>query len=150
MTDRGREFIKGEFARLLQDWYQSTEGLAPAEVQVYGRDALLVIGNVLEEFALMQAKYKLLTNHSPLLENDNFSNLVPGMTHDTLWGLVDRNPTVRMSPQDILSLIIILVPTEQYNLLGTQAVLNPPSSLKNPKYPTLHSNVFAQQKLGSS
>ncbi|KAJ9080494.1 hypothetical protein DSO57_1024319 [Entomophthora muscae] len=33
---------------------------------------------MLEEFALMQAKYKLLTNHSPLLGNDNSSKPVPG------------------------------------------------------------------------
>ncbi|KAJ9077203.1 hypothetical protein DSO57_1018899 [Entomophthora muscae] len=78
MTNRGREFIGGEFARLLQDWYRPTEGLAPAEVQVYGGDACLVIRKVLGEFALMQAKYKLLTNHSPLLWNDKSSKPVPG------------------------------------------------------------------------
>ncbi|KAJ9086452.1 hypothetical protein DSO57_1003789 [Entomophthora muscae] len=93
MMNRGREFIGGEFARLLQDWYWPTEGLAPAEVQVYGGDACLVIGKVLEEFALMQAKYKLLTNHSPLLENDNSSKWSLATTQDTLWGLVTRNPT---------------------------------------------------------
>ncbi|KAJ9085641.1 hypothetical protein DSO57_1012013 [Entomophthora muscae] len=80
MTDRGREFIGNEFNRLLQDWYWPTERLAPAEVQVYGGDTHLVIGKVLEEFALMQAKYKLLTNHLPLLGNDNPSKPVPG--HD--------------------------------------------------------------------
>ncbi|KAJ9085008.1 hypothetical protein DSO57_1018292 [Entomophthora muscae] len=78
MSNRGREFIREEFARLLQDWYQPTGGLAPAEVQVYSGDACLVIRKVLEEFALMQAKYKLLTNLSPLLDNDNISKPVPG------------------------------------------------------------------------
>ncbi|KAJ9057268.1 hypothetical protein DSO57_1024373 [Entomophthora muscae] len=81
MSNRGRELIEEEFPRLLQDWYWPTEGLAPAEVQVYGGDACLVIVKVLEEFPLMQAKYKLLTNHSPLLENDNSSKLVPGYCH---------------------------------------------------------------------
>ncbi|KAJ9077621.1 hypothetical protein DSO57_1015048 [Entomophthora muscae] len=37
-----------------------------------------MIGKVLEEFAVMQAKYKLLINHSPLLGNDNSSKPVPG------------------------------------------------------------------------
>ncbi|KAJ9079730.1 hypothetical protein DSO57_1032471 [Entomophthora muscae] len=92
MTNRGREFIGGEFARLLQDWYQPTEGLAPAEVQVYGGDARLVIGKVLEEFALMQAKYKLLTNHSPLLENDNSSKTVPGYDPGHTLGTGDQEP----------------------------------------------------------
>ncbi|KAJ9079626.1 hypothetical protein DSO57_1033419 [Entomophthora muscae] len=92
MTDRGRVFIGGEFARLLQDWYRTTEGLAPAEVQVYGGDTCLVIGKVLEEFALMQAKYKLLINHSPLLENDNFSKLVPGYDPGQTLGTGDQEP----------------------------------------------------------
>ncbi|KAJ9061341.1 hypothetical protein DSO57_1021528 [Entomophthora muscae] len=78
MPVRGREFIGNEFTRLLQDWYRPTEGLAPAEVQVYGGDAHLVIGKVLEEFAVMQVKYKLLISHSPLIENDNSSKPVPG------------------------------------------------------------------------
>ncbi|KAJ9084542.1 hypothetical protein DSO57_1023427 [Entomophthora muscae] len=92
MTDRGRNFIGGEFARLLQDWYQPTEELAPAEIQVYGGDACLVIGKVLEEFALMQAKYKLLTNHSPLLENDNSSKLIPGYNPGHTLGTGDQKP----------------------------------------------------------
>ncbi|KAJ9078737.1 hypothetical protein DSO57_1003597 [Entomophthora muscae] len=92
MTDRGREFIGGEFARLLQDWYQPTEGLALAKVQVYGGDACLVIGKVLEEFSLMQAKYKLLTNHSPLLENDNSSKPVPGYDPGHTLGTGDQEP----------------------------------------------------------
>ncbi|KAJ9075604.1 hypothetical protein DSO57_1034334 [Entomophthora muscae] len=78
MMDKGREFIGNECIRLLQDWYRPTEGLAPAEVQVYGEEARLVIKKVLEEFAVMQAKYKLLANHSPLLGNDNSSEPVPG------------------------------------------------------------------------
>ncbi|KAJ9056229.1 hypothetical protein DSO57_1035345 [Entomophthora muscae] len=78
MTDRGREFIGGEFTRILQDWYWPKEELASDEVQVYGGDACLVIGKVLEEFSLMQAKYKLLTNHSPLFGNNNSSKLAPG------------------------------------------------------------------------
>ncbi|KAJ9090599.1 hypothetical protein DSO57_1000451 [Entomophthora muscae] len=92
MTNRGREFIGGEFARLLQGWYWPTEGLAPAEVQVYSGDACLVIGKVLEEFALMQAKYKLLINHSPLLENDNSSKLVPGYNPGHTLGIGDQEP----------------------------------------------------------
>ncbi|KAJ9060409.1 hypothetical protein DSO57_1031183 [Entomophthora muscae] len=92
MTDRGREFVGIEFTRLLQDWYCPTEGLAPAEVQVYGGDARLVIGKVLEEFALMQAKYKLLTNHSPLLGNDNSSKPVPGYDPGHTLGTGDQEP----------------------------------------------------------
>ncbi|KAJ9054484.1 hypothetical protein DSO57_1013974 [Entomophthora muscae] len=92
MTNRGREFIGREFARLLQDWYQPTEGLAPAEVQVYGGDACLVIGKVLEEFSLMQAKYKLLTNHSPLLENNDSSKPVPGYDPGHTLGTGDQEP----------------------------------------------------------
>ncbi|KAJ9081128.1 hypothetical protein DSO57_1017990 [Entomophthora muscae] len=92
MTDRGREFIGGDFARLLQDWYQPAEGLAPAEVQVYGGDTQLVIGKVLKEFALMQAKYKLLINHSPLLENDDSSKLVPGYDPGHTLGTGDQEP----------------------------------------------------------
>ncbi|KAJ9048308.1 hypothetical protein DSO57_1036315 [Entomophthora muscae] len=77
MTDRGREFIGNEFTRLLQEWYWPPTGLAPSEVQVHGGDARLVVGKVLEEFAVIQAKYKLLINPSPLLENDNSSKPVP-------------------------------------------------------------------------
>ncbi|KAJ9084710.1 hypothetical protein DSO57_1021475 [Entomophthora muscae] len=78
MTDRGREFIGGEFARLLQAWYWPTEELAPAEVQVYG-DACLVIG-------------KLVINHSPLLENDNSSKPVPGYNPGHTLGTGDQEP----------------------------------------------------------
>ncbi|KAJ9078140.1 hypothetical protein DSO57_1009837 [Entomophthora muscae] len=92
MTNRGRELIEGEFARLLQDWYWPTEGLATAEIQVYDGDTFLVIGKVLEEFALMQAKYKLLTNHSPLLENDNSSKPVPGYDPGYTLGTGDQEP----------------------------------------------------------
>ncbi|KAJ9076328.1 hypothetical protein DSO57_1027315 [Entomophthora muscae] len=92
MSNRGREFIGEEFARLLQDWYWPTGKLAPAEVQVYGGDACLVIGKVLEEFALMQAKYKLLTNPSPLLENDNSSKPVPGYNPGHTMGTGDQEP----------------------------------------------------------
>ncbi|KAJ9058279.1 hypothetical protein DSO57_1013969 [Entomophthora muscae] len=92
MSNRGREFIREEFARLLQDWYQHTEELAPAEVQVYGGDACLVVGKVLEEFTLMQAKYKLLTNPSPLLENDNSSKPVPGYNPGHTMGTGDQEP----------------------------------------------------------
>ncbi|KAJ9089235.1 hypothetical protein DSO57_1014986 [Entomophthora muscae] len=66
------------------------EGLAPVEVQVYCGEAHLVIGKVLEEFALMQAKYKLQTNHSPLLENDNSSKLVPGYDPGHTLGTGDQ------------------------------------------------------------
>ncbi|KAJ9068809.1 hypothetical protein DSO57_1024901 [Entomophthora muscae] len=92
MTNRGREFIREEFVRLLQDWYWPPEGLVPAKVQVYGGDACLVIGKVLEEFALMQAKYKLLTNPSPLLENDNSSKLVPSYSLGHTMGTGDQEP----------------------------------------------------------
>ncbi|KAJ9053539.1 hypothetical protein DSO57_1023268 [Entomophthora muscae] len=97
MTDRGREFIGGEFARLLQDWYWPTEGLGPAKVQVYGGDACLVIWKVLEEFALMQAKYKLLNNHSPLLENDNSSKPVAGYDPGHTLGTGDQEPHTLVS-----------------------------------------------------
>ncbi|KAJ9052914.1 hypothetical protein DSO57_1029373 [Entomophthora muscae] len=92
MTNRGREFIGEEFARLLQDCYWPTEGLAPAKVQVYGGGACLVIGKVLEEFSLMQAKYKLLANPSPLLENDNSSKPVPGYSPGHTMGTGDQEP----------------------------------------------------------
>ncbi|KAJ9054445.1 hypothetical protein DSO57_1014468 [Entomophthora muscae] len=92
MTDRGREFIGNEFTSLLQEWYRSTEGLAPAEVQVYGGDVCLVIGKVLEGFAVMQAKYKLLINHSPLLGNDSSSKLVPGYDPGHTLGTGDQEP----------------------------------------------------------
>ncbi|KAJ9067958.1 hypothetical protein DSO57_1033624 [Entomophthora muscae] len=90
MTDRGRELIGNEFTRLLQDWYQPTEELAPAEVQVYGGDARLVIGKMLEEFALIQAKYKLLAGHLSLLENGNSSKLVPGYDPGHTLGTGDQ------------------------------------------------------------
>ncbi|KAJ9062066.1 hypothetical protein DSO57_1014689 [Entomophthora muscae] len=92
MTDKGREFIGEEFTRLLQDWYRPTEELAPAEVQVYVGDACLVIGKVLEEFALIQAKYKLLTNHSSLLGTDNSSKPVPGYDPGHTLGTGDQEP----------------------------------------------------------
>ncbi|KAJ9078131.1 hypothetical protein DSO57_1009829 [Entomophthora muscae] len=92
ITNRGREFIREEFERLLQDWYWPKEGLAPAEVQVYSGDACLVIWKVLEEFALMQAKYKLLTNPSPLLENNDSSKLVPGYDPGHTMGTSDQEP----------------------------------------------------------
>ncbi|KAJ9056410.1 hypothetical protein DSO57_1033343 [Entomophthora muscae] len=92
MTDRGREFIGNEFTRLLNNWYQPTEELAPAEVQVHGRDARLVIGKVLEEFAVMQAKYKLLANHSLLLRNDNSSKPVPGYDSGHILGTDNQEP----------------------------------------------------------
>ncbi|KAJ9060073.1 hypothetical protein DSO57_1034764 [Entomophthora muscae] len=79
MTDRRKEFIGNEFTRLLKDWYRPTEGLAPTEVQAHGGDARLVIGKGLEEFVVMQAKYKQLqASHLPLLENDNSFQLVSG------------------------------------------------------------------------
>ncbi|KAJ9073936.1 hypothetical protein DSO57_1011388 [Entomophthora muscae] len=81
MTNRGREFIGEEFARLLQDWYWPTEGLEPAEVQLYGGDACLVIG-------------KLLTNHSPLLGNDGSYKPVPGHNPGHTLGTGDQEPTL--------------------------------------------------------
>ncbi|KAJ9088768.1 hypothetical protein DSO57_1019920 [Entomophthora muscae] len=92
MTDRGREFIGNEFIRLLQDWYRLTEGLVPAEVQVHGGDARLVIGKVLEELVVMQAKYKLIAYHSPLLGNDDSSNPVPGYDPGHTLGTGDQEP----------------------------------------------------------
>ncbi|KAJ9074717.1 hypothetical protein DSO57_1003772 [Entomophthora muscae] len=92
MPNRGREFIGEEFVRLLQDWYWPTEGLAPAEVHLYSGDACLVIRKILEEFVLMQAKYKLLINHSPLLGNDNSSKLVPGYDPGHTLGTGDQEP----------------------------------------------------------
>ncbi|KAJ9078244.1 hypothetical protein DSO57_1008628 [Entomophthora muscae] len=98
MTNRGREFIGEEFVRLLQDWYWPTEGLAPAEVQLYSENACLVIGKVLEEFAFMQAKYKLLTNPSSLLENDDSSKLVPGYNPGHTMGTGDQEPHMYLEP----------------------------------------------------
>ncbi|KAJ9080986.1 hypothetical protein DSO57_1019214 [Entomophthora muscae] len=92
MTDRGREFIGNEFTRLLQEWYRPTEELAPAEVQVHDGDACLVIGKVLEEFAVMQAKYKLLIKPLPLLGNDNSSKPVPGYNPGHTLGTGDQEP----------------------------------------------------------
>ncbi|KAJ9072303.1 hypothetical protein DSO57_1028921 [Entomophthora muscae] len=66
--------------------------IVPAEVQVNGGDTCLVIEKVLEEFALMQAKYKLLTNHSSLLGNDNSSKLVPGYDPGHTLGTGDQEP----------------------------------------------------------
>ncbi|KAJ9085673.1 hypothetical protein DSO57_1011822 [Entomophthora muscae] len=109
MTDRGREFIGAEFTRLLQDWYCPTEGLAPAEVQVYGEDACLVIGKVLEEFALMQAKYKLLTNHSPLLGDDNSSKPVPGYDPGHTLGTGGQEPHTCHNPLLVNSLVDVTI-----------------------------------------
>ncbi|KAJ9089985.1 hypothetical protein DSO57_1007278 [Entomophthora muscae] len=92
MTDRGRKFIVNEFIRFLQEWYRPTEGLAPAEVQVNGGHACLVIGKVLEEFAVMQVKYKLLINHSPLLGNDGSFKPVPGYDPGHTLGTGDQEP----------------------------------------------------------
>ncbi|KAJ9054201.1 hypothetical protein DSO57_1017164, partial [Entomophthora muscae] len=92
MTDRGRKFIGNEFTRLLQEWYRPTEGLVPAEVQVHGGDAHLLIGKVLEEFAVMQAKYKLLINHSSLLGNDSSSKLGPGYDPGHTLGTGNQEP----------------------------------------------------------
>ncbi|KAJ9051558.1 hypothetical protein DSO57_1003497, partial [Entomophthora muscae] len=47
---------------------------------------------VLEEFALIQAKYNLLTNHSPLLGNKNSSKLVPGYDPGHTLGTGDQEP----------------------------------------------------------
>ncbi|KAJ9060447.1 hypothetical protein DSO57_1030809 [Entomophthora muscae] len=95
MTDRGREFIGNEFTWLLQDWYRPTEGLAAAKVQVYGGDACLVIGKVLEEFALMQTKYKILANPSPLLGNDDSFKPVPGYDPGHTLGTGGQKPHIR-------------------------------------------------------
>ncbi|KAJ9084117.1 hypothetical protein DSO57_1027589 [Entomophthora muscae] len=109
MSNRGREFIGEEFARLLQDWYWPTGGLAPAEVQVYGGDACLVIGKILEEFALMQAKYKLPINPTPLLENDNSSKPVPGYNPGHTMGTGDQEPHTWF-PKSLLLLVFGQLP----------------------------------------
>ncbi|KAJ9058950.1 hypothetical protein DSO57_1007347 [Entomophthora muscae] len=92
MSDRGSKFIVNEFTRLLQEWYRPTEELAPAEVQVHDGDACLVIGKVLEEFSVMQAKYKLMNNHSPLMGNVNSSKPVPGYDPGHTLGTGDQEP----------------------------------------------------------
>ncbi|KAJ9069965.1 hypothetical protein DSO57_1013466 [Entomophthora muscae] len=50
----------------------------------------------------MQAKYKLLTNHSPLLGNDDSSKLVPGYNPGHTLGTGDqephKSPTQGLSP----------------------------------------------------
>ncbi|KAJ9058634.1 hypothetical protein DSO57_1010427 [Entomophthora muscae] len=92
MTYRGQELIGNEFNRLLKDWYRPTEGLAPAEVQVHGGDVHIVIGKVLEEFALMQAKYKLLASQHPLLVSDGSSKLVPGFDPGHTMGTGGQEP----------------------------------------------------------
>ncbi|KAJ9058677.1 hypothetical protein DSO57_1010017 [Entomophthora muscae] len=76
----------------MTDRRRPTEGLEPAEVQVPGGDTRHVIGKVLEEFAVMQAKYKLLINHSPLLGNDNSSKPVPGYDPGHTLGTGDQEP----------------------------------------------------------
>ncbi|KAJ9080571.1 hypothetical protein DSO57_1023494 [Entomophthora muscae] len=40
----------------------------------------------------MQAKYKLLINHSPLLGNDNSSKLIPGYDPGHTLGTGDQEP----------------------------------------------------------
>ncbi|KAJ9048547.1 hypothetical protein DSO57_1034007, partial [Entomophthora muscae] len=92
MADRGSEFIGKQFTRLLKDWYRPTEGLAPAEVQVHGGDAHLVIRKVLEEFAVMQVKYKLLASQHPPLGNDNSSKLVHGYDPGHTLGTGNQEP----------------------------------------------------------
>ncbi|KAJ9076191.1 hypothetical protein DSO57_1028594 [Entomophthora muscae] len=52
----------------------------------------------------MQAKYKLLTNHSSLLENDNSSKPVPGYSPGHTLGTGDqkphRNPSLKKSHKE--------------------------------------------------
>ncbi|KAJ9074687.1 hypothetical protein DSO57_1004137 [Entomophthora muscae] len=84
--------------RLLKDWYRPTEGLAPAEVQVHGWDARLVMGKVLEEFALMQAQYKLLASQHPLLVNDGSSKPVPGYDPGHTLGTGDQEAETLLMP----------------------------------------------------
>ncbi|KAJ9048356.1 hypothetical protein DSO57_1035816 [Entomophthora muscae] len=71
MTTRGKEFIGREFKRLFQNWYQPKNGLTPAEVMVYEGNAFVIIGKILEDFAVMQSKYFTLPKEAPHLENDN-------------------------------------------------------------------------------
>ncbi|KAJ9050670.1 hypothetical protein DSO57_1012429 [Entomophthora muscae] len=78
MTTRGKEFIERKFKRLLQEWYQPKEGFIPPEAKFYGENACMVIKKVLEEFAAIHSKYKLLSKESPHLKNDTPTQLVPG------------------------------------------------------------------------
>ncbi|KAJ9081630.1 hypothetical protein DSO57_1012513 [Entomophthora muscae] len=71
MTPRGKEFLEKEFKRLFQDWHQPNKETTPAEVMLYGGDSRMVIGKILEEFTILQAKYNLLAKESPHLENEN-------------------------------------------------------------------------------
>ncbi|KAJ9067126.1 hypothetical protein DSO57_1003038 [Entomophthora muscae] len=118
MTDRGQEFIGNEFNRLLKYWYKPTEDLAPAEVQVHGGDARLVIRKVLEEFSLMQAQYKLLASQHLLLGNDNSSKLVPGYDPGHNLGTSDQEPHMYCAP---------LLFQDKYNYLPAyQVPMTPP------------------------
>ncbi|KAJ9076662.1 hypothetical protein DSO57_1023990 [Entomophthora muscae] len=122
MTDRGHEFIGNEFIRLLKDWYRPTEGLAPAEVQVHGGNARLVIGKLLEEFALMQAQYKLLASQHHLLVNDNSSKPVLGYDPGHTLGTGDQEPhTYSSQTPPIWSQF--LVPTLEESLINLDYLL---------------------------
>ncbi|KAJ9081653.1 hypothetical protein DSO57_1012322 [Entomophthora muscae] len=99
MIDRGREFIGNEFTRLLKDWYRPTEGLAPADVQVHGGDARLVIGK------------EMTAPPSRSL----------AMTQDTLWGLVTRNPTASLCGLAQKSSPLPYLPYSGLVLLATSA-----------------------------
>ncbi|KAJ9089266.1 hypothetical protein DSO57_1014609 [Entomophthora muscae] len=46
----------------------------------------------------MQAKYKLLASHLPLLGNDNSSKLVPGYDPGHILGTGDQEPHIRATP----------------------------------------------------
>ncbi|KAJ9067774.1 hypothetical protein DSO57_1035802 [Entomophthora muscae] len=59
---------------------------------MHGGDARLAIEKVLEEFAVMQDKYKLLENHSPLLGNDNSYKPVPGYDQGHTLGTGNQEP----------------------------------------------------------
>ncbi|KAJ9069316.1 hypothetical protein DSO57_1019726 [Entomophthora muscae] len=78
MTTIGKEFIGDEFRRLFKDWYQPKDGIASAEVKVYGEDMYLVIGKVLKEFAAMQTRNNTQPKKLSHLENGNPLQLAPG------------------------------------------------------------------------
>ncbi|KAJ9081141.1 hypothetical protein DSO57_1017847 [Entomophthora muscae] len=75
----------------------------------------------------MQAKYKLLTNHSPLLENDNSSKLVPGYDPGHTLGTGDQEPHTKY-PQDTLPSTEYLCPENQTAFSASKVVLICPNS----------------------
>ncbi|KAJ9076888.1 hypothetical protein DSO57_1021965 [Entomophthora muscae] len=71
MTLKGKDFLENEVKRLPK------EGSTPAEVMVYREDARIVIKKMFEDFAILQAKYNILSKESLHLKNDNPSQPAP-------------------------------------------------------------------------